>query len=157
MAQRETKSARLPADPRGDSAALESVRAGLAGRLRLRRSEIAEAIFARFRDIGFDPADGEDAAYVAGARAAITEALDYGLGAIERGEEWFGSIPPAAVAQARRAARNGVTLDKVLLRNNAAHTVLETSSSRRSTSRPRALCCGACSRRWAPCLTTSRL
>ena len=125
MAQRETRSARLPEDPRGDFATLESVRADLAGRLRLRRSEIAEAVFARFRDIGFDPADGEDAAYVAGSRAAITEALDYGLGAIERGEEWFGSIPPAAVAQARRAARNGVTLDKVLLRNNAGHTVLE--------------------------------
>jgi hypothetical protein len=125
MAQRETKSARLSEDPRGDSAALEIVRADLAGRLRLRRSEIAEAVFARFRDIGFDPADGEDAAYVAGSRAAITEALDYGLGAIERGEEWFGSIPAATVAQARRAARNGVTLDKVLLRNNAGHTVLE--------------------------------
>lgn len=125
MARKETRTPPLLVDPRSDLASLESVRAGLAERLRARRSEIAEAVFARFRDIGFDPAEGEDAEYVAGARAAITEAVDYGLGAIERGEEWFGSIPPATVAQARRAARNGVSLDKVLLRNNAGHTVLE--------------------------------
>jgi hypothetical protein len=112
-------------DRGGDVGALQAIRADLAERLRARRSEIVEAVLARFREIGFDPAGGENAEYVAGSRAAVAEAVDYGLGAIERGEEWFGSIPPAAVAQARRAARNGVELDKVLLRNNAGHTVLE--------------------------------
>src|SRR5271157_2415961 len=125
MARREAKPVRLLEGSGGDGMSLSSARAGLAERLKARRSEIAEAVFARFRDIGFDPADGEDAEYVAGAHAAIREAVDYGLEAIERGEEWFGSIPPATVAQARRAARNGVKLDKVLLRNNAGHTVLE--------------------------------
>jgi hypothetical protein len=125
MAHRETKTCRLLEDPHGGGASVESVRAGLAERLRSRHSEIEEAVFARFRDLGFDPAGGEDAEYVAGSRAAVSEAVDYGLRAIERGDEWFGSIPPAAVAQARRAARNGVNLDKVLLRNNAGHTVLE--------------------------------
>jgi PucR C-terminal helix-turn-helix domain/GGDEF-like domain len=125
MAHRDTKPARLSDDPRGDLASLERLRADLAERLRMRRSEIAEAVFARFRDIGFDPAAGENAEYVAGSHAAIAESVDYGLGAIERGEEWFGSIPPATVAQARRAARNGVSLEQVLLRNNAGHTVLE--------------------------------
>ncbi len=104
---------------------VESVRAGLAELLRARRAEIEEAIVARFRDVGFDPAAGEDAEYVAGARAAVAEAVDYGLHAIERGEEWFDSIPPAAVAQARRAARNSVSLERVLLRYNAGHTLLE--------------------------------
>ena len=89
---------------RDGPASLERVRAGLAERLRARRSEIAEAIFARFRDIGFDPAEGEDAEYVAGARAAITEAVDYGLGAIERGEEWFGSAPRSRRRRSRRRA-----------------------------------------------------
>jgi hypothetical protein len=103
----------------------ESARAGLAARLRTRRSEIEEAVLARFREIGFDPATGEDARYIAGSRAAIAECVDYGLGVIERGQEWFGSIPPAAVAQVYRAARSGVSLDKVLLRTNAAHTVFE--------------------------------
>ena len=106
-------------------ASVESVRAGLAERLRARRSELEGAIFARFRDVGFDPAAGEDAEYVAGAREAVAEAVDYGLMAIERGEEWFGSIPPAAVAQARRAARNSVSLERVLLRYNAGHTLFQ--------------------------------
>jgi len=123
MAQREAKPLRLLEDPR--AASLESIRADLAERLRARRAEIVETVLARFRDIGFDPAEGENAEYVDGSRAAVTEVVEYGLGAIERGEEWFGSIPPAAVAQARRAARNGVSVDKVLLRNNAGHAVLE--------------------------------
>ncbi len=104
---------------------VESVRSGLAELLRGKRAEIEQAIFARFRDVGFDPAAGEDAEYVAGARAAVAEAVDYGLAAIENGEEWFGSIPAAAVAQARRAARNSVSLERMLLRNNAGHMLLE--------------------------------
>jgi GGDEF-like domain/PucR C-terminal helix-turn-helix domain len=105
--------------------AVETVRAGLAARVRARRGELEEAIIARFRDVGFDPAAGEDAEYVAGARAAVAEAVDYGLMVIEQGDEWFGSIPPAAVAQARRAARNSVSLDRVLLRYNAGHSLVE--------------------------------
>jgi hypothetical protein len=110
---------------RGAVPTLESVRAGLAERLRTRRDELEEAIFARFRETGYDPALGEDAEYVAGARAAVAEAVDYGFRAIEHGEESLSSIPPAAVAQARRAARNSVSLDRVLLRNNAGHALLE--------------------------------
>jgi len=124
-AHRVTKSVSAHGGQHADVVSPESARAGLAARLRTRRSEIEEAVLARFREIGFDPATGEDARYVAGSRAAVAESVDYGLGAIERGQEWFGSIPPAAVAQAYRAARNGVSLDKVLLRTSAAHTVLE--------------------------------
>src|SRR5271167_3658938 len=92
-AHRQAQPLRLVDHPGADAASLESLRAGLAEQLRARRSEIAEAVWARFRDIGFDPAEGEDADYVTGSRAAVIEAVDYGLGAIERGEEWFGSIP----------------------------------------------------------------
>jgi len=109
---------------RKGAAAVQSVRTGLAELLRARRTEIEETIFARFLDLGYDPAAGEDAEYVDGARAAVAESVEYGLLAIEQGEEWFGSIPPAAVAQARRAARNGVSLERVLLRYNAGHTLL---------------------------------
>ena len=118
-----------PLDVDDGAASLERVRAGLAERLHARRSELEEAIISRFRDVGFDPAAGEDSEYIAGARAAVAEAVDYGLVAIEQGDEWFGSgpppIPPAAVAQARRAARHGVSLERVLLRYNAGHTLLE--------------------------------
>lgn len=125
MARAEASRLRLVDDASNGAASVESVRAGLAERLRARRAELEEAIFARFRDVGFDPAVGEDAEYVAGARAAVAEAVDYGLMAIEHGEEWFGSIPPAAVAQARRAARNSVSLERVLLRYNAGHMLVE--------------------------------
>jgi hypothetical protein len=104
---------------------VDRTRAGLAERLRARRSEIEEAVLARIRDIGFDPAEREDSGYAAGAQAAVAEAVDYGLESIERGEEWFGSMPQALVAQAQRAARNGVSLERVLLRANAGHRVLE--------------------------------
>lgn len=122
-----TRASRLPVIEveRDGAASLQSVRAGLVERLRARRSELEEAIFARFRETGYDPALGEDADYVAGARAAVAEAVDYGFMAIEHGEEWLSVIPPAAVAQARRAACNSVSLDRVLLRYNAGHALLE--------------------------------
>ena len=104
---------------------LERVRARLAERLRARRSEIEDAVFARFRDIGFDPTAGEDAEYVTRSRAAVAEAVEYGIMGIAQGEELLDSIPPAAMAQTRRAARNGVSLEKVLLRYNAGRAVLE--------------------------------
>ena len=75
MAQRETKTCRLVDDPHGGRPSLETVRAGLAERLRARRPEIVEAVLARFRDLGFDPAGGEDAEYVAGSRAAVSEMI----------------------------------------------------------------------------------
>src|SRR5450631_3000797 len=126
MAQAAAKGSPAAAD---GAATLEGIRAGLAERLQARRAELEEAVIARFRDVGYDPAAGEDLEYIAGARAAVAEAVDYGLVAIAQGEEWFGSgpppIPPAAVAQARRAARHGVSLERVLLRYNAGHTLLE--------------------------------
>src|SRR5271167_2724081 len=109
---------------RGGAESVQGLRSGLAELLQARRGDLEDAIFTRFREVGFDPATGEDDEYVAGARAAVAQAVDYGLMAIAQGEEWFGSIPPAAVAQARRAARNGVSLERVLLRYNAGHTLL---------------------------------
>jgi PucR-like helix-turn-helix protein/diguanylate cyclase with GGDEF domain len=101
------------------------VRGDLAGRLRSRRAEIEEVIFARVRDSVSDPAGSRDAEYTAGLRAAVAAAVEYGLMGIEQGEEWSGPIPPAAVVQAHRAARTGVELDTVLRRYAAGYTLLE--------------------------------
>jgi AcrR family transcriptional regulator len=94
-------------------------------RLRARRSEIDEAIFARVRDVAPDQVGFGDPEYVAGLRAAISAAVGYVLGGIEQGREFSPRIPSAAVAQARRAACLGVGLDTVLRRYVAAYTVLE--------------------------------
>jgi hypothetical protein len=91
------------------------IRAELVERLRARSAEIEEAIFNRVRALS-SPAEIEDAEYRAGLRATVAESFDYALTSIELGEESTGAIPPAAAAQARRAARSGVGLDTVLRR-----------------------------------------
>jgi hypothetical protein len=50
--------------------------------------------------------------------------VDHGLTGVELGEGWSGSIPPASAAQARRAARAGVSLDTVLRRYVVGSTLL---------------------------------
>jgi hypothetical protein len=91
---------------------------------RLRSGEIEETIFAHARDTLPDQVGDEDAEYVAGLRAAVAAAVDYGLTGIEHGEDWSGPAPSAAIVQARRAARAGVGLDTVLLRYIAGYTLL---------------------------------
>jgi PucR C-terminal helix-turn-helix domain/GGDEF-like domain len=93
----------------------DEIRAELVARLRTRSTEIEDAIFNRVRELA-SPAESEDAEYRAGLRATVAESVDYALTSIERGEESTEAIPPAAAAQARRAARSGVGLDTVLRR-----------------------------------------
>jgi hypothetical protein len=93
----------------------DEIRAELVERLRGRSAEIEDAIFNRVRALA-SPAESEDAEYRAGLRATVAESVDYALTSIERGEESTEAIPPAAAAQARRAARSGVGLDTVLRR-----------------------------------------
>jgi hypothetical protein len=103
-------------DTSGRGGALEVVRAGVVERLRARLPEIEGVIFARVRDGMPDPAGGRDAEYVEGLRAAVAAVVVYVLTGIEQGEEWSGPIPSEALTQARRAARDGVGLETVLLR-----------------------------------------
>jgi AcrR family transcriptional regulator len=96
----------------------------LVRRLRARRAEIDEAIFARISDQWFDRTGSEDPEYVAGLRAAGVAALDYVLVGIERLGESLEPVPVAALEQARRAARTGVGLETVLRRYLAGYSVL---------------------------------
>jgi hypothetical protein len=97
--------------------------AELAERLRARRGEIEETLLTRTYAIA-DPAEAADPEYVQGLRAAVSAALDYGLAAVEHGEERAPSVPVLLLAQARLAARNGVPLDTVLRRYFAGYTLL---------------------------------
>lgn len=100
-------------------------RADVVERLRSRRVEIEEAIFAHIRQVVPDQVGDEDSEYVFGLRAAVAAAVDYGLMGIEHSEDWAGPLPSAMVVQAARAARGGVGLDTVLLRYIAGCTLLE--------------------------------
>jgi hypothetical protein len=98
-------------------------RDALAERLRRRRGEIEQAALTRIYAIS-DPHGVADPTYAEGLRTALSAALDYGLDAIERGEERPPPIPPVLLIQARLAARNGVSLDAVLRRYFAGYTLL---------------------------------
>jgi GGDEF-like domain/PucR C-terminal helix-turn-helix domain len=92
--------------------------------MRARRGDLEEVIFSRLRDDAYDAAADEDAEYVMGLRAAIAAIVDYGLTLVERGRTWSGAFPPEAQAQAQRAARAGISLDKVLRRCVAGGTLV---------------------------------
>jgi hypothetical protein len=109
----------------GRGGTLAQARARVVERLRARRSEIEEVIFAHVGDaVRFGGAGGEDTEYVAGLRASVMSALDYVLVGIEQGEGWSGPIPSVAVEQAQRAARHGVGLDTVLRRYAAGQRLM---------------------------------
>jgi hypothetical protein len=105
---------------------LEEPRAGVAERLRSRRTDLEDAIFARLRDDQLDAVGAEDAEYTVGLRHAVSAAVDYVLDGIERGAESSGVIPAEVISQARRAARAGVSLDSVIRDYVAAYTLVET-------------------------------
>ena len=102
---------------------MAGIRAELVTRLRQRSAEIEDAIFARIRALS-EPSETLDAEYKAGLRSSVAEGLEYALGAIAEGEGWSAPVPSVTIAQARRAARNGVRLDTVLRRYAAGDRLL---------------------------------
>lgn len=106
-----------------DQALAEPAFGSLFGRLRDRQGEIEETILTRIYAVS-DPTATCDPEYVASLREAVGEAVVYGFSALP-GDEEPGRRPPGALlAQAARAARNGVSLDTVLRRYLAGYTLL---------------------------------
>jgi len=97
--------------------------AGVHARLLARRTEIERAVLTRIYAVS-DPTDVAEPEYVEGLRAAVSAALSYGLNAVTLGEKRSPPVPTALLAQARMAARSGVSLDTVLRRYFAGHTLL---------------------------------
>lgn len=96
------------------------VRVELAKRLRARRLEIEDVIFAVVSSIADRPGHS-DSEYITGLRATVTAIVDYSLNGIEQGPERSAPIPSVAVEQVQRAARSGVGLETVLLRYTVGH------------------------------------
>lgn len=91
--------------------------------LRGQLPEIEGLALARAHGVA-DPHHVEDPAYLAGLRAAVSAALEFGLAGVERGDERAGPVPAVLLTQARQAAGNGVDLDTVLRRCFAGHALL---------------------------------
>jgi hypothetical protein len=88
-----------------------------------RHGEIEQSILTRVHAIS-DPREAADPQYAEGLRVAVSSALEYGLLSIERGEDRGPPIPTPLLAQARLAARHGISLDTVLRRYFAGYTLL---------------------------------
>ena len=99
----------------------DRLRVDLAERLRARLPQALDAACTYMVGRVPDVADRHDLLYLPGWRDAVDACLRCGLLAIERGREWEEPIPAVALAQARRAARDGVGLDLVLERWSAAY------------------------------------
>lgn len=107
----------------GHSGVTGQGRIALTRRLRSRRAEVEERIFASIEALpGAGVAETSD--YVRGLRATIGEVLDLALTAVERGQDLEQLSPLAAVAQAKRAARAGVPLSAVMRRYAAGDRTL---------------------------------
>jgi hypothetical protein len=98
--------------------------AQIAAALRERRAEIEGAILIRVHAVSELPPRGGPE-YAEGLRAAVAAGVEYGLEGIERGEQSAPPVPEALLAQARLAARSGVSLDTVLRRYFAGHVLIE--------------------------------
>jgi transcriptional regulator of acetoin/glycerol metabolism len=111
------------ADERRGPRSGAGARAELLGRLDERRGEIESALRARVYAVA-DPGEVEDPAYAEGLRAAIAAALAYALAGLEAADPEPGPVPAELLAQARHAARARITLDTVLRRYVAGHTLI---------------------------------
>jgi hypothetical protein len=110
-------------DQSKDADTLLTVRVDVVGGLRARRTEIEQAIYARIQSTASIQVGEYDVAYQDGLRAAIAATVEYCLEGLDDGAEWCRPVPPAAAAQARRAARSGVCLGTVLGRYISGHRV----------------------------------
>jgi hypothetical protein len=102
---------------------IEEIRRGLTARLRARRAEIEQATLTRVSSIS-DPQENPDSEYSEGVKAAVGAAIDFGIEAVERSEEYPPPMPTVLLSQARLAARHGIKLETVLRRYLAGYTLL---------------------------------
>lgn len=102
----------------------ERGRVRLLSRVRARRAELEDAVFARILEGDYVSSGDDDAEYVAGLRNVVQAAIEYALVTLESGDGVEEMAPPQAILQARRAARLGVNLDTVLRRYVLGSTML---------------------------------
>lgn len=87
------------------------------------RAEIVQAVLARAAALLGSTRD-LDPEFLEGQREAVAAAVDYGLRAIEIGEQRLREVPAVFHAQARLTARSGVSVDTMMRRYFAGYVLL---------------------------------
>lgn len=98
----------------------EGVRASLVQRLEAQRHQLVHAAIERLRAVPGPRIAEDDADCLESLRSAMSAGLDVYIACIRTGRRWAGPLPAPIVAQARRAARSGITLETILRRCAAA-------------------------------------
>jgi hypothetical protein len=98
------------------------VRASVCASLEPRRAEVEQAILTRVWAVS-NRAGAEDEEYATALRAAVAAGVAHALAGVQSGADRTGPIPAALLAEARQAARSGVTLDVELRRYFAGYTL----------------------------------
>jgi hypothetical protein len=105
------------------TASISDQRAAVAVRLRECRTEIEQAVLARAAAL-LESTRDLDPEFLEGQREAAGAAVDFGISAIEIGEERLREVPAVFHAQARLTARSGVSLDTMMRRYFAGYVLL---------------------------------
>lgn len=98
-------------------------RAAVAVRMRECRPEIEQAVRVRSENL-LASVRGLDPEFLDAQRAAVVAAVDYGIQAIEFGEDRCRDVPAIFHAQARLTARSSVSLDQMMRRYFAGYVLL---------------------------------
>jgi PucR C-terminal helix-turn-helix domain len=110
--------------PKLDSAtSIGAQRADVAARMRESQAEIEQAVLARAAAL-LGPVRDLDPQFIEGQREAAAAAVEYGIRAIEVGEERLREVPAVFHAQARLTARSGVSMDTMMRRYFAGYVLL---------------------------------
>ena len=105
------------------TASIGDQRAAVAVRLRECRTEIEQAVLARAAAL-LESTRDLDPEFLEGQREAAAAAVDFGIRAIEIGEERLREVPAVFHAQARLTARSGVSVDTMMRRYFAGYVLL---------------------------------
>lgn len=99
------------------------MRLTLGERLLARRDEIAQSVLMRVYAVS-DPNQSSDPLYRDGLKTAVRAAVDFALQGIGRTQRDLAPVPIELLSQARLAAQAGVSLDTVMRRYAAGHSIL---------------------------------
>jgi hypothetical protein len=110
-------------DVSGDPTSLRQAQLAICADLLGHRARIERELLNRIKAVA-NTDDITDPEYSEGLRRAVSSGFDYALTGVESSERHLPPIPISLLAQARLAARNGLSIDLVILRCSTCFTII---------------------------------